>query len=112
MVGFKDFPQETGKKQKPKAKNRSFARVVKPIMASVLYTVSSGLAFWSLTEALGANRGLSQTATSESREGLPPRTPAPTFSNKDVPPQSYSPPVFDLNQSEQFNLYRLAIGDS
>ncbi|WP_041229639.1 polysaccharide biosynthesis/export family protein [Rippkaea orientalis] len=81
-------------------------------MSSIIYTVSSGLTFWSLTEALGRHRALSQTSSPESLESVPYQVPRPTFRNQDIPPQSYSPPLFDLNQSEQFNLYRLAIGDS
>lgn len=36
----------------------------------------------------------------------------PTFSPQGIPPKSPSPPAFNINTSGQFNLYRLAVGDS
>ncbi|HAC62384.1 MAG TPA: polysaccharide export protein [Cyanothece sp. UBA12306] len=80
-------------------------------MASVFYTISSGIALWSFEQGIAKYKGLSQTPTPESIELLPPQSPPSTFRNRDIPPDSYSPPLFDINQSEQFNLYRLAIGD-
>lgn len=81
------------------------------LMASVFYTLSSGLVFWSIEEVISTEASLSQSTPSESLEFSPPQSPPSTFGKQDLPPESYSPPIFDVNTSEPFNLYRLAIGD-
>ncbi|MGB5596906.1 MAG: polysaccharide biosynthesis/export family protein, partial [Crocosphaera sp.] len=40
------------------------------------------------------------------------QSPPETFRNRDIPPENTRPPLFDIRTSEQFNLYRLAIGDA
>ena len=44
-------------------------------------------------------------------EITPSQVPAPIFRKTDIPPQGYSPPQFKPKTSQQFNIYRLDIGD-
>ncbi len=109
------------------------------VAVALFYPLTSGLALWSLQTGVGTQASWGQapegvwtaptTPTDKpvspdvqapegiwvappAEEPVTPAAPDPTFRPSDIPPQSYSPPVFDINTSEQFNLYRLAIGDS
>ncbi|MBR8831562.1 MAG: hypothetical protein N5P05_003047 [Chroococcopsis gigantea SAG 12.99] len=42
---------------------------------------------------------------------LPPDPPGPTFQPQDIPPSTPSPPLYEDNQSKQWQLYRLNVDD-
>ncbi|MEM8778159.1 MAG: polysaccharide biosynthesis/export family protein, partial [Cyanobacteria bacterium P01_G01_bin.49] len=82
------------------------------LLASIFYSVSQGIVFWSLTQGLMIPASLAQGSQEPSRDDSPAsQSSPPTFREQDIPPENYAPPLFDVNTSEQFNLYRLAIGD-
>ncbi|GBF79937.1 polysaccharide biosynthesis/export family protein [Aphanothece sacrum] len=76
-----------------------------PLMISLLYGFSTGIGLWSVLEGISANPSLGV-------ERLISQSVPQTFRESDIPPENSAPPLFDVDTSEQFNLYRLAIGDS
>ncbi|MEA5508460.1 polysaccharide biosynthesis/export family protein [Crocosphaera sp. UHCC 0190] len=82
------------------------------LWASVVYGISNSLVFWSFAQGLFVPASLAQGSSKKSSEPFwVSQSPPPTFRNEDIPPENSGPPLFDVNTSEQFNLYRLAIGD-
>ena len=83
------------------------------LLASIFYSCSQGLVGWSLLQGLSIPASLAQGVNPEAIEPLrETEEPPSTFGDEDIPPGTSQPPLFDVRTSEQFNLYRLAIGDS
>jgi polysaccharide export outer membrane protein len=73
----------------------------------------SSLVLWGLLEmSVGTLPSLSQRSIPRPNPEIQPIPDAPpTFEPEDIPPRSYSPPVYE-EDSKQFQLYRLDIGDA
>ncbi len=78
------------------------------LLASIFYGCSQGIVGWTIIQGLSVSASFAQEIDpSEVRE-----SPPSTFREEDIPPSTTQPPLFDVRTSEQFNLYRLAIGDA
>ncbi len=84
-----------------------------PLLASIFYGCSQGILGWSLMQSFVIPASLAQEVNQEEMEPLEvPESPPATFGDEYIPPGTEPPPLFDVRTSEQFNLYRLAIGDA
>ncbi len=79
-----------------------------PLLASMFYSCSQGLFLWSLIQVALVSPSLAQGSK---KPLILSQSPPTTFREMDIPPGTAQPPLFDVRTSEQFNLYRLAIGD-
>ncbi len=91
------------KRQKGSQKSRKIPFKL-PLLASIFYGCSQGIVGWSLIQAVFTTASVAQDVSQPTLEI--PESPG------DVPPGNNRPPLFDVRTSEQFNLYRLAIGDA
>ncbi|MDJ0729866.1 MAG: polysaccharide biosynthesis/export family protein [Crocosphaera sp.] len=83
------------------------------LLASIFYSCSQGIVGWSLIQGLSIPASLAQEVNQETLDPLGvPQSPPSTFRDQDISSGTDQPPLFDVRTSEQFNLYRLAIGDS
>ena len=96
--------------QKRSAFGRSLSRSLSWFPLAIL--------LWSIDVCFLSGMGWSQESISlPKKETLTPARPRttelspPTFSPDNPPPPNYSPPQFDRNNAQQFNTYRLDIGD-
>jgi polysaccharide export outer membrane protein len=84
-----------------------------PLLASVFYSCSQGILFWGLALGFLVPKSVAQGRQKQYVDPLiVSQSPPATFRDEDIPPTNTAPPLFDVRTSEQFNLYRLAIGDS
>ncbi|ACB53536.1 unknown [Crocosphaera subtropica ATCC 51142] len=84
-----------------------------PLFASIFYSCSQGLLGWSLIQGLLTPASIAQDVQQQPLEPVEVQeSPPTTFRDEDIPPGTKRPPLFDVRTSEQFNLYRLAIGDA
>lgn len=81
-------------------------------LASIFYSVSNGIMVWSLAQGLVFPKTLAQgTPKTSLDKRLISQYPSSILTGPEAPPQDNSPRLFEFNDSEQFRLYRLAIGD-
>ncbi|MEL4897697.1 polysaccharide biosynthesis/export family protein [Crocosphaera sp. Alani8] len=78
------------------------------LLASLFYSFSQGIVGWSILQGLSIPASFSQEVDTLEI----PQSPPSTFRDQDTLPGVDRPPLFDVRTSEQFNLYRLAIGDT
>ncbi|MGK7942234.1 MAG: polysaccharide biosynthesis/export family protein [Crocosphaera sp.] len=79
-----------------------------PLLASAFYSCSQSIVLWSLIQGFLVSPSLAQ---GNRKPLILAQSPPMTFREMDIPPGNAQPPLFDVRTSEQFNLYRLAIGD-
>ncbi|MDJ0507981.1 MAG: polysaccharide biosynthesis/export family protein [Crocosphaera sp.] len=78
------------------------------LLASVFYGCSQSIFLWGLIQGVLVSPSLAQ---GNKKPLILSQSPPTTFRETDIPPGNAQPPLFDVRTSEQFNLYRLAIGD-
>ena len=82
-------------------------------LASIFYGCSQGLLGWTIIQGLAIPASFAQGVNQPGFNTLEEREEPPsTFRDEDILPETSRPPLFDVRTSEQFNLYRLAIGDT
>ncbi|MDJ0582996.1 polysaccharide biosynthesis/export family protein [Crocosphaera sp.] len=82
-------------------------------LASIFYGCSQGLLGWTIIQNLAIPASFAQGVNQQEFNTLEETgEPPSTFRDEDILPETTRPRLFDVRTSEQFNLYRLAIGDS